>query len=70
MASSSTAPSAADKHMSKTTSWIAVGVLIVGFVLLGFALPMQSMVLGIIGGVILVVGVVLSFVWQLMEDFH
>ncbi len=70
MASSSTAPGAADKHTSKTTSWIAVGVLIVGFVLLGFALPMQSVLLGVIGGVVLVIGVVLSFVWQLMEDFH
>ena len=70
MASSSTAPSAADKHTSKTTSWIAVGVLIVGSVLLGFALPMQSVMLGVIGGVVLVIGVVLSFVWQLMEDFH
>ena len=65
---SSSAP--ADKHTTKTTSWIAVSVLIVGFVLLGFALPMQSVVLGVIGGVILLVGVVLSFMWQLMEDFH
>ncbi len=63
-------PAPADKHTSKTTSWIAVGILIVGFILLGFALPMQSMALGVIGGVILLVGIVLSFVWQLMEDFH
>ncbi len=67
MASSS---SPADKHTTKSTSWIAVSILIVGFVLLGFALPMQSVVLGVIGGVILLVGIVLSFVWQLMEDFH
>lgn len=65
---SSSAP--ADKHTSKTTSWIAVSVLILGFVLLGFALPMKSLVLGVIGGVVLLVGIVLSFVWQLMEDFH
>ncbi len=65
---SSSAP--ADKHTTKTTSWIAVGILIVGFVLLGFALPMQSLVLAILGGVVLLVGIVLSFVWQLMEDFH
>lgn len=63
-------PTPADKHTSKTTSWIAVSILIVGFVLLGFALPMQSVVLGVFGAVILLVGVVLSFVWQLMEDFH
>lgn len=63
-------PAPADKHTTKTTSWIAVSILIVGFILLGFALPMQSMVLGVIGGVILLAGIVLSFVWQLMEDFH
>jgi len=63
-------PAPAEKHTHKSTSWIAVGVLILGFVLLGFALPMQSVVLGALGAVILLVGIVLSFVWQLMEDFH
>lgn len=63
-------PMSDDKHESKTTSWIAVGVIILGVVLLGFALPMGSVGLGVVGGLVLVVGVVLAFVWQVMEDFH
>ena len=60
----------AEGHTSKATSWAAVGVLILGFVLLGFALPMQSMILGVVGGAVLLAGVVMAFVWQIMEDFH
>ena len=63
-------PAPADKHTTKTTSWIAVSVLIVGFILLGFAMPLKSLALGVIGAIVLLVGIVLSFVWQLMEDFH
>ena len=60
----------AEGHSSKPTSWATVLVLIVAFVLLGFALPMESMVLGIAGGVLLLVGVVMVFAFQVMEDFH
>ena len=60
----------AEGHRSKPTSWAAVLVLILGFILLGFALPMQSLVLGVVGGVILLVGIVLAFAFQIMEDFH
>ena len=60
----------AEGHSSKPTSWATVLVLIVAFVLLGFALPMESMVLGVAGGVLLLVGVVMVFAFQVMEDFH
>ena len=60
----------AEGHTSKATSWAAVIVLILGFVILGFALPMESLVLGVIGGVVLLAGIVMAFVWQIMEDFH
>jgi membrane-bound ClpP family serine protease len=60
----------AEGHRSKPTSWAAVLVLILGFVLLGFALPMQSVVIGVVGGVVLLVGVVLAFAFRIMEDFH
>ena len=60
----------AEGHTSKATSWAAVIVLILGFVILGFALPMQSLVLGIVGGVVLVAGIVMAVVWGIMEDFH
>ncbi|MCA1710271.1 MAG: hypothetical protein LC789_00975 [Actinobacteria bacterium] len=60
----------AEGHKSKTTSWIAVLVIVVAFVLLGFALPMQSLALGVAGGIALLVGVVLVFTFGVMEDFH
>ncbi|MCU1673014.1 MAG: hypothetical protein JWN77_1127 [Frankiales bacterium] len=60
----------ADGHSAKPTSWATVVVLIVAFVILGFALPMGSVVLGVAGGVLLVVGVVMVFAFGLMEDFH
>ncbi|MDT7543941.1 MAG: hypothetical protein QOE99_51 [Actinomycetota bacterium] len=60
----------ADGHRSKPTSWATVVVLILGFALLGLALPMQSLIVGILGGVVLLVGIVMAFAFRLMEDFH
>lgn len=59
-----------EKHTSKPASWATVAVLIVGFVLLGIALPMKSMVLGITAAVVLLVGFVMVFAFKVMEDFH
>lgn len=59
-----------EKHTSKPASWVTVAVLIVGFVLLGTALPMGSLVLGIIAAVVLVVGFIMVFAFGVMEDFH
>ena len=60
----------AEGHSSKPTSWATVVVLIVGFILLGFALPMESMILGIAGGVALLVGLVMGFAFGIMDDFY
>mgnify|MGYP001794908016 CR=1 FL=1 len=60
----------ADVHRSKPTSWATVAVLVVGFVLLGFALPMHSLVAAALGVVTLLVGTVMAFAFRLMEDFH
>lgn len=60
----------ADGHRSKPTSWATVAVMVVGFVLLGFALPMQSVVVGAFGVVLLVVGTVMAFAFRIMDDFH
>jgi membrane-bound ClpP family serine protease len=60
----------AEGHRSKPTSWATVLVIVLGFILLGFALPMQSLVIGVIGGVILLVGIVMAFAFRIMEDFH
>jgi membrane-bound ClpP family serine protease len=60
----------AEGHRSKPTSWASVLVLIAGFILLGFALPMQSVVLGVAGGAVLLVGIVMAFAFRIMEDYH
>ena len=60
----------ADGHRSKPTSWATVVVLVVGCVLLGFALPMHSVLLGLVGAVVLLVGVVMAFAFRIMEDYH
>jgi hypothetical protein len=31
---------------------------------------MQSLVIGVVGGVILLVGIVMAFAFRIMEDFH
>ncbi|MCW2726288.1 MAG: hypothetical protein JWN35_3209 [Frankiales bacterium] len=60
----------AEAHSSKPTSWATVGVLIVASILLGFALPLQSVVLAVIGGVLLLIGVVMGLAFGIMEDYH
>lgn len=60
----------ADGHRSKPTSWATVVVIVVGFVLLGFALPMGSTALGVVGVVALLAGVVMAFAFRIMDDFH
>ena len=60
----------AEGHRSKATSWAAVLVIILAFIILGFALPMQSLALGVVGGVALLAGCVMAVVWRIMDDFH
>jgi len=55
-------------HGHKRSSWVAVLVLIVATVLLGFALPLQSWPLGIAGVVVGVVGLLLAWKGNIMED--
>lgn len=60
----------ADGHRSKPTSWATVIVIVLGFALLGAALPFQSLVVGVLGAVVLVVGLVMAVTFRIMEDFH
>lgn len=60
----------AEGHRSKPTSWATVVVLIVGFVLLGFALPLASALLFALGGLVLLIGIIMGFAFRIMEDFH
>jgi hypothetical protein len=54
----------------KTTSWIAVALIFVAAVILGFAFVLHSLVLAIVGVVVGVVGLVVGAMSGLMEDVH
>lgn len=60
----------ASEHTHKTTSWVTVGIIVLASVLLGLALPLESLALGVVGGVLLLVGVVMAFTYKLMDDAH
>lgn len=57
-------------HNVKATSWVTVALIVVASVLLGFALPMGSLPLGVAGGVILLVGLVTGAVYRIMDDAY
>jgi xanthine/uracil permease len=61
-------PDTAHKH--KVTSWITVILLTVATVVLGFAFVLRSIPLAVLGGVMVVVGAILAFVYRLMDDAH
>lgn len=55
-------------HSHKRSSWVTVLVLIVAAVLLGVALPLESIPLGIAGIVIGVIGLFMAWRFKVMED--
>ena len=57
-------------HNVKATSWVTVVLIIVASVLLGFALPMGSLPLAVVGGLLLVVGFVTGFLFRIMDDAY
>ena len=57
-------------HNVKTTSWVTVALIIIGSTLLGFALPMHSLPLAIVGGVVTLVGLVMGGVFRIMDDAY
>lgn len=60
----------ASGHNVKPTSWVVVALIIVGSILLGFALPMMSLVLAIIGGVVLLAGFIMGGIFRIMDDVY
>jgi len=57
-------------HNVKATSWVTVVLIIVASVLLGFALPMESLALAVVGGALLLVGLVTAVVYRIMDDAY
>ena len=60
----------AESHNARMTSWVTVGLIILGSILLGFALPMGSIALGIAGAVAVVAGVITGFAFRIMDDYY
>jgi len=60
----------AESHNARMTSWVTVGLIILGSILLGFALPMESLILGIAGAIAVIAGVVTGFAFRIMDDFY
>jgi len=60
----------ADEHTHKRASWVAVVVIILGATALGFALPLHSLVLAIVGGVVLLIGAGIGLASGIMEDAY
>ena len=57
-------------HNTKTTSWVTVVLIIIGSSLLGLALPMESLPLAVVGGVVLLAGLVTGAVYRIMDDAY
>ena len=57
-------------HDVRATSWITVILIVIASVLLGLALPMESMALAIAGGVVLLAGLVMAVVYRIMDDAY
>lgn len=57
-------------HNVKVGNWVAVVLIVVGAVLLGFALPTHSMVLSIVGAVVLLAGAVTGIVFRIFDDAY
>jgi hypothetical protein len=57
-------------HNVRATSWVTVALIVVASVLLGFALPMHSMTLAVVGGVVMLVGLVMAVAYRIMDDAY
>jgi hypothetical protein len=57
-------------HTVKPVSWVTVAIIIAAAIVLGFALPMKSLALAIIGGALLVLGLIFAVVFRIMDQAH
>lgn len=57
-------------HKHQATSWATVLVLIVSSIVIGVAAVIQSVPLGVVGGIIGLVGVVMLVAFKVLDDAH
>jgi uncharacterized membrane protein YoaK (UPF0700 family) len=60
----------AEAHKHKTASWVCVALIVLASIVLAFAFVLQSLPMGVVGGVLLVAGVVVGVTGGLMDDAH
>jgi len=64
-------PHVHEAHHGRPASWVAVSIIIVGFVIGGIALPIgPSWVLFWVGAAIVVVGVIFAASIRIMDDWY
>jgi hypothetical protein len=57
-------------HNARMTSWVTVVLAILGFIAVGVALPMESIVLGIVGGILLLAALIMGVAFRIMDDYY
>jgi hypothetical protein len=60
----------AESHNARMTSWVTVALAILGSIVLAFALPMESIVLGVVGGVLVLIAAVMGIAFRIMDDYY
>jgi fatty acid desaturase len=59
-----------EHHRASKGAWIAVLLIVAGFAIGAFALPLDSVVLWIVTGVLLVLGGIMALASRLMEQAY
>ena len=57
-------------HNVRATSWVTVLLIVAASIVLGFALPLHSLALAIVGGVLLLAGLVAGGLFRIMDDAY
>lgn len=55
-------------HGGRPSSWVAVSVIFIGFLIGGLAIPLESWALGAAGAGLIVVGGIVALVVDVMSD--
>lgn len=57
-------------HNTRATSWVAVLLIVAASIVLGFSLPLHSLALAIVGGVLLLAGLLAGGLFRIMDDAY
>ena len=57
-------------HNTRATSWVTVVLIIAASTILGFALPLKSVPLAVVGGIVLLAGIITGGVFRILDDAY